>query len=492
MGDSARQFLAAADRVASLADRIDLRVIALRIEGEWRNLLTHAVLGRAADEPADPHWQSVESDHVLVRRVLLPSASLPQLISDFTAGRCVIGNEAVTYRRKDGDDPIACYADHWSVEVPGADRYGIQQGWTPTVPDGWPMLVYRGRGDTMHQLLAKAGWSEQDLDDHFHSVLPPFDGFHGVAEGLLGLRRISRSDDAAQLQVRVPMQVRFDATRTRLHGGVLSVHVLGGSEACLRAVEIGLAASSRGVLATAQTLYPSDDTEPASLWARRATIRVEDLQADTASLTLRVGGFRVDGLKLSDPSSGRANAFLSSYEAADEGLEILRRLLSVGSAIKNDSSGFERAVGRVFHLLGFQTIQMGPEGDLGNAVDVVAFDPYSDLVYVVECTLGAINAHGKLGKLIHRLGELRRQTGRTVRAVLATASPRDQIAEADMRSAAHDGIAVVASEDLEALLALALANAPTRVVAQALSKRIPPQPDRARIVGPPGIGGIGR
>lgn len=485
-----REFLAAVEHAGGEWGGLEVRAFAVRVGDLWRNCVTHARL-IAAPLPVDRSlFPDIRTDRLLACRVMLAPTALPKLLASLTSGQVAIGDDQIEYRRPSGRDTRESYSEFWTTNEADATRSWLMSAWAPAGPDPWPSLVYVANGESLSGVLSPGDWDERDLDSHIHDVGLPFDGHLGVIEGMLRMRRTGQSDRVAQFRLHVPVAVRFDIERSSLHGRQLVVQVNAAGHAALATASVGVAAFSRGELILADVARPQPITGGPGEDALSGQVVYPEIEADRVVVTLRHGRLRTDGLTLEDPSRGGLNLRVQAFATADEGLTLLRTALFPKTSTKADTTGFERATNRLFFLLGFQAVHMGPEGELSNAPDVIVFDPYSVGAYAVECTIGSIDAGGKLGKLVQRTRELERVLGRSVEPVLVTSASRAALSAADLRDAGRDRISVVAREDLEDLLTLATTGSPTRDAAAMLTELIPPLPSDRAFRGLPSLGGI--
>ena len=159
--------------------------------------------------------------------------------------------------------------------------------------------------------------------------------------------------------------------------------------------------------------------------------------------------------KLFSDSSSSHNALREMYGLFDDGLRHLKAFLKQEG--KSDQNDFEAGVCFLLWMLGFQTVLMGGTPKTKEAPDVVAVAPSGD-VLVVECTTGLLKAQDKMAKLFERTGRVRRRldasgnSSRKVLALEATALVKEDLAAVELEAAHTQGIAVLAQEDLLAML----------------------------------------
>jgi hypothetical protein len=122
------------------------------------------------------------------------------------------------------------------------------------------------------------------------------------------------------------------------------------------------------------------------------------------------------------------------------------------------SDDFEAAVSWVLWALGFAPASFGLNPKTRNTFDLVANDDRGNFL-IVECTLGLLKTDGKLSRLVARAARIRQDLAShnlahlQVLPVIISAMNRDHL-RADLESARHLGVVVLAREDLERALAM--------------------------------------
>lgn len=156
---------------------------------------------------------------------------------------------------------------------------------------------------------------------------------------------------------------------------------------------------------------------------------------------------------ITDPEK-RLNPRLSIHQIFDEDLELLRGML-----LKPDIDkpyAFENAVSTLLNLLGFAVSNYGRIPKLQKGPDIIATSPIGHIA-VIECTVGLLDANGKLAKLVQRTKLIRDKLNETgyrflqLQPVIVTSMSREEVA-ADLETAAKHGIAVVCKENIEEML----------------------------------------
>ena len=91
----------------------------------------------------------------------------------------------------------------------------------------------------------------------------------------------------------------------------------------------------------------------------------------------------------------------------------------------------------------------------------------------IECTVGSLDTGGKVGKLIARSAHLRNQLpGSEVIAVLATASTREALSDAEVEKAERDDVVLLTQEELQDLWIAAQAGETSVQVVQRFRRQL--------------------
>jgi len=181
---------------------------------------------------------------------------------------------------------------------------------------------------------------------------------------------------------------------------------------------------------------------------------------------------------ITDPKNP-ANIRQVTLNAIDENLSKLRKyLLGEGDRPERD---LEFAIAAFYFLAGFASIQIGHVEQLREFSDVLAFTT-SGKVAVVECTVGPIDANGKLSKLASRCHAIREQLTQAgistpeVLPVVITSLPRQAIS-GDLNKAKAFGIAVLPKEELVRIANQASFNLDAEQTYEELKHLIPEDTD---------------
>jgi hypothetical protein len=317
----------------------------------------------------------------------------------------------------------------------------------------------------------------------------------GLTELLLGAPDPRAHESRGQFEVTGSLPYLIDPLGCLLHNDVLQVSVRAGG-ASARQLGTVAYAITRGVdlLTTgAIQLSDADWTLKGPEWV--GTAAVPAVTGTAATLLLRVGTRTLARHRLGNFEGNPTNPRVQALASADPDLALLQRALQTYPATSSnskDSKAFERAVARLFAILGFQVLGLGPEGEMSDAVDVIAFDPQGTSVLALECIAEAIDSGGKLGKLHYRARKLQDLLPeRDVLSVVMTAGQRALLAAAELEQAGHDRTIVLGAEQSQELLTMASEGCSVRDILAYLSQMIPPRPQRGGMYHP-SLGGLNR
>jgi hypothetical protein len=475
------QFLDEFNGFPSLWNSIDVRGVALHIDGEWHNALTVCRLrSQVANEgsliPNLPETSLLKCWHEI-----LPIFEIDRILSGLRDGGILWGSLAVKYLAAKGSSAPESYRTHLTFQRVGSPpNPWSDRAWAPASPLRWPESLLRASGGDFSDLLRHIRQSYRDLTNEVHALPVPFDGFEGIARHIVGMRPHNSLGDwpdilpnyTTYFYMSVPFEARFALEGTRLHGGALEICVQVGSQTVAEHTSIGCVLERDGELLQAESIHFGDDSTHWDVHSCTLNVKVTRPGATLAVLLLRVGNRPIERLHLADFNRPARNSRAVAYLSVDPGFDLLSSALEPND--RSDGSGFERAVARLFGLLGFQTLGLANDKKLSEAVDVLAFNPYGEHVFAIECTTGSLDSGGKLGKLYLRMMDLSNQLKEhRVQGILATASERHALSSVEIEKAAQDRIAVLTSGDLKDLLRMASEGGAISSVLSYIGGKIP-------------------
>lgn len=436
-----------ADRFLDLANglgcwqSIDLRICAIRRGRRWINLVTRGFLDHRAPRSV-PRFSPVDRQHFRAWQVVRPVADLPAVVRGIANGP-----RSVRYIGQSGDPATDIRYSFNELAAPYRDaRYDL-----------WSCHALVGYGSSMWEVVSQAGHDPLELDSMIRGGPNAYDGLSDLTRRFCTRPRELEVRNTTVIELLAPLAVRFDREKTTSSPERVTV--------ALEAASDVFAAESELVWTVGPTGEPLRH-ESAKLsereWAHAGAVLHSKLDIPirkgdaTATLFVLVGDRCVDCVSVPLAEAG-SNIRIKAHNAIDPGLERFREQLRPGRSHK--AKEFEASVGLLFFFLGFHVDPLSAQRGLGDAVDHVAHAPGSSVILVIECTVGSLDAGGKVGTLIARSGDMRSNLPDSeVIAVLTTAKPRAALSEAEVEKAERDNVVVLAQEDLQDLWAAAQAG----------------------------------
>lgn len=453
--DGAEQFFEAVSLPPTRWQCVEIRVLAVLARDMWRNLAT--VVRLRAESPEDvkilkdlPHTAFLRCWHEV-----RPLRAIHDVASDVATGALAVGDKEVTYLRDqfDTSSSLAPYGRFYYAfqEAGGAHR---------RVCPEWPIHELVSHGDQVQSVLNHVPGGRPALDNALRSLKKPFrDLEHLVRVVLANPLYWSLSDYTASFWAVAPIEARFHRDLCSFEAGHLELRVFASSPAMTQGASIGLFGDKPGEDPVQEMV-----TLPSSRWQREGAGLVHEVSydlagANQATAILRVGNSAVETFTLVDYKSAGRNLRARVYSTFDPGFEKLRAALKQEGKAKPAS--FEEAVGRVLWFNGLAVDVVGGQHSVTDAVDIIAHAPRHDLIFLVECTVQALNTGGKIGKFVERLRAVRKENkNHKVLGVLAT--PRDQVIidPAEKKLTDSAGLSVLSAAEMDSLLQMAVRGAP--------------------------------
>lgn len=470
-------FLDHINNAPSLWQALDLRYMAVDINGQWHNLATRCYLDHRLPEDVTRFENLPELARFRAGQMVLPFSDLERLLVSVGGGELTLPDiGSLTYRNQEADQKVEGkrYSHIWSGYQTISDfvpHAGPASHGPPYIH--WSAEVFQAYGTRMAELLWQAEPARGDIDQKLRTLSNPIDGVESVARFVLAQPNPLDPDAMAGFQLFAPYEAALEPQQCRVSGEDILAGIRVGNERVIPAVKLGVFLwGALGVPTSFTERLPSGgwNSDGGQLTIRH---RFKVGPCAGATLLLRVGHRCVYRLELRTHAPWQENERLQAYVACDPDMEEFQASIDGGGSKK--SRAFERAVGRLFHFLGFSTDTLACESRLTDAVDVVAFAPDQELCLAIECTVGSIDSGGKLGKLVARTMALRESMrGSVVHPVLATSLKRSQIADGELSKAAEDGIVVLAKEDIDHLVNVATQSerASTEAVTFLVSKKL--------------------
>jgi Holliday junction resolvase len=460
------RFIDAVADLSMLWRSIDLRIIAIRVEGQWHNLATTCLLDTRETKNVPLYTNLPHSDYVAAWQNVFDAKALTKVLADVGRGELKIDTETVLFLTGLSSEDASSYKS-WNYSFFSlSERYKGEQR-------PWAAHQLLGTGDQGHTLADRLPVRASELDNSIRALQNPFDGLEGLASIFLGEADPARSGHSTIFKAIAPIPARLNLAESRLEDGRLQFAVISEAHAIANYCSLGFVATATGQRPISDSVQLSPEgwstQDDKSLYRGHREL----LGVQTLTLFLRVGNHPVDKATLIDPAAYRSNPRVQAYRVFDPDLELLHTFLNPESPAHGRR--FERAVARLLALLGFHIDLLAGDGQLGDAVDLIAYAYDAAMVLAVECATGSIDAGGKLGKLIARARKIEAAlAGHEVIPVLITSLDRQAISESELQDAASDRIAVLAQEDISELEVMLAKGSSLMRAVQYIRSRIDP------------------
>jgi hypothetical protein len=469
--DGIAEFRDALSRAPNVWEQIDIRVLAVRVEDRFVNLMTRCELVNKENDVVSRGIGDRTIGEIACLHRFLPLTDLDFILDGLLAGEINLADNRIQYLRKESemDQEGAVYDGSFSFHI--AELRYIY-GEKSQISDAGTLLLY-AHGASVQNVLGQTRVAVDRIDRTLRGLPNPIDGLNALSRFVCGRSLIGMTYNTS-FEVAAPISVRFDRARCMFRRGHIDVALVAPSHSLANAAGLAMTWSD----ARRQPVSRSFVLEHWENIDGFFHIRVEaDLEeAQTVTLLVRVGQHCVDRLELEDHFRGEENIYIQAYLTCDPELRALQESLLHS---KVNSAAFEYAVPRLLSLCGLHMIPLAGSKRVGDAADGIAFVPFSNIVFALECTTATIDSGGKFGKLKARAVALQEAipTFRVV-PVVATALSRDEISPGELKRAGGEGAAVLGRDDYTRLLQLAEANATPLEVAEFIESCIPAQEAR--------------
>jgi hypothetical protein len=455
-------FRAALAETPDLWRALDIRVIAVRLNDAWHNLLMRCVLDARAPEDIPPLPNLPETPIIGCWHEVMPAAALESLLDALRSKRMTVAGHLIELR------PLS--QSHDSVgfnDQPYQDAYAAISARLPSASSiAVPQEVVGHRlqvrpGSATRSLPALVDGGDRAIDQTLNALEHPWDGLAGLGRVAVGSSHDLARADSPIVEIVAPLGAAFDQESMRLRAGSLRADVSVASATAAQRCTVGYVAERE------DGTYENGTVQLKERWRGRRERRAH-FSLSLGSLTrrvtllLRVGPHLVDRAEAMDQSARTSNPHLAAYLVMDPGLARLRKALQIteaearGAKEKELQRQFERAVAQLFSLAGFHADALGGYDGVQDAVDVLVRNTDGDVLFPIECTLGALSSKtGKPNRLMARTDELRRArtlADADITPMMITSRPRGAVPKGDLEFVAHDQMIVLCQEELQALV----------------------------------------
>ena len=440
---------------------VDLRVCAVRSGSRWVNLVTRGFLDHRPPRSV-PRFSPVERRHFRAWQVVRPVADLPSIVRGIANGMMKLRPRYVRYVGRTGQ--TVSDIRYSFNELAGAYRTAAY--------DLWSCHSLVGYGSTIFDVMGQAGLDPFELDGMIRGGPNAYDGLFDLTRRFcarpLGMKV---QGTTTVVELIAPLAVRVDPERVSSSPNCFTIAVRAAADVFVANADLTWtvgSTTSEPVRHGSARLADGEWTRERSALLTEFDIPVENGDS-TATAFIVIGDRCVD--RVSVPLASTASSIrIKAQDALDPGLERFGRQLRAKG--KNNSQGFEAAVGLLFFFLGFHVHPLG-HTRWGETVDHLAYAPGSSVMFVIECTLGSLDTRGKVGKLIARSEHMRSQLpGSEVITVLATASTREALSKAEVEKAERDDVVLLVQEDLQDLWMAAQAGETSVQVVDRLKQQL--------------------
>ena len=419
---------------------VDLRVCAIRSGRRWVNLVTRGFLDHRLPRSI-PRFRPVERRHFRAWQVVCPVADLPAIVLGIAGGMTKLRPRCVRY--VDQSSQSANDIRYSFNELAGSYRTAEY--------DLWSCHSLVGYGPSIFDVVRQAGHDPFELDGMIRGGPNAYDGLPDLVRRFCARPRgLKIQGNTTVIELIAPLAVRFDPEKTSSSADRATIALRAAAGVFVASADLNWTVGN----ATGGPLRHESIKLGEREWAGRsgALLTAVDLPVrygdSIATAFVVISDRCVD--RVSVPLASTASSIrIKAHDAIDPGLERFRKQLRGRG---KDKPRFEAAVGLLFFFLGFHVHPLSGHTSRGETVDHLAHAPGSSVMLVIECTVGSLDTRGKLGKLIARSEHLRGQIpDREVITILATATERAALSEAEVEKAERDEVVVLAQEELQDL-----------------------------------------
>jgi hypothetical protein len=468
--NDADAFLGAVARTPELWRSVNFRSVAIWINDAWQNLVASVHL-----DPRPPEKVPVAEDlpmlqHLIVLQEIFPIQDLPRLIQQVRLrGRVSLLGKTVHFLATDGythrfGKP---YSNSYSRCGLSLDEY-IRGNFT----QGHALLV---SGDSGAELLREFPDGQNGVDVALRRA-----GWQSLNEVVLrGLEEVRAApiSSSARVTFVAPLEVTLLEGDCALRAGELRYGVLARSKDAGRRATLTITGEDvrGGRIGRSIPLAAKGWAKQNTGFRHLGKLRLAN--AEKLQLTLQVAGYEVAAVTLSDQGDkpDTPPLLMLAHDALFSPKRSFRDVLLTPTT--SEGRPFERAVAKLFSYCGFVSDQPGDVPEEQNGPDVLVEVPERNLILAIETTVKHLmNDDGKMNRLTKRSADIRlavKHLNVDVAAVMVVPWPRETLVPVEMAEAEKNSVRVLGNEDLEQLLAMALAHRSLRSIAHFIIPEAP-------------------
>jgi hypothetical protein len=173
---TANGFLTDVSSAAPLWRSLDVRILAIKINGAWHNMHTRCYLRREAPEQVVRLPLTVSTQRVICVQHVFNVDKLSDILAMVGHGRLRAGELSVHYLDSTRhDEPQEYSASYTFLTGASASRGGAWDRFRSPVRDGWPALYFNATGSAYHELLRDLPGGITSLDAEIHALEGPLE-----------------------------------------------------------------------------------------------------------------------------------------------------------------------------------------------------------------------------------------------------------------------------------------------------------------------------
>ena len=451
------EFLDLVRREPALWRAIDIRIVALRVDGGWQNVYTYLYLRGEEPEHCPVIRHAVANDLLLARQDTLPIQRLDETLRAIAGGLLTVGGHTIAYR------PIGPVDQ--STEPDFSDLVDIYPSWGyRDYGARWQGYMLRTRGALGSSPLNRLpNNGRESVERALRAGRPAFAEIGKLLAQVTGTAQPQlEANNVIECLAFVELRVATDSSW--FEGEDLIFEVEAGSRlvASHCEVEVDFPNAGPAVPSVGWRPKPGEWRESGEGLLRcRGNIAVG--ARTSVDLNLYCGKVFLGATRVESQGIAGPWPLLRAYGIADPELKALASGLKTpvpsGGKMRKSSgrpqAEFAEAVARVLAVSGWH-VDLIAAAEASDSADIHAYSAARQLMLAVECTLGDPDNKEKHRKLARRVLDLREATGLdSVHGLLATSLLGGQVPDSVRRGIADYGLWLCAQEQLLEMLRLA-------------------------------------
>lgn len=458
------EFLGSINGSPQLWRSVDVRLAAINRDGQWVNVVSHCTLRPQRPDQLRPLTILPHLDKFVALQLIRPIDELPLLIEAIQAGELEVEGVKILFSGRSNSTPVLGYNDssaQITARMEGAAAI-------PSFPYGHTLTL---RGTSAGSMIPDFHIVQRRLNSQLRSLRHPWVDLAGVIRHGVGSSHHLESTSTLHATFIAPLEAKLDKRSCSLSHGELRYNAVAAHREAYRLSDLKLFGTRRDGGLISQSVAIGEKRWRRDSQGYRLVGMVKVPHAEKITLMMRLGSEDCGEITLHDQTSFPP-ALLVAAQALNEAEKFEQHLLGPFS---NEGKEFERAVSRLFTLCGFLVEPLGTvkKNELPDALAAV---PGTNILFVIECTIGPLAKDGKMSRLHRRAVTVAGAMGDTPHAavipLMVTPLPMSEISFAEREQAESDGVIIIGNDHLSTLLTLARKRAPVEEAFQ----QILPQP----------------